>query len=201
MKQHTCPVCGDEFEPRVGGKPQRYCSKACYGAAATVRRRTNRVPKVGPCVICGMTTAQRNGTPVCDTDDCKTANLKRCSVRYTATHREQAREYQRRYYAEHSEYYKALRDKRTYGIPKWQTSYTTKAKVQARMAMFGGRCWICKVGPFEEIDHVKPLSKGGAHLPANLRPACRSCNRSKKDRWPFSAPTRIDQRIQVVQVH
>jgi 5-methylcytosine-specific restriction endonuclease McrA len=36
-----------------------------------------------------------------------------------------------------------------------------------------------------EWDHVKPLAKGGAHILANLRPACLSCNRSKRDRWPL----------------
>lgn len=189
MNEATCPICSVRFTPRAEGKPQRYCSKACYGAAATIRRRTNRVPKMGPCVICGVTTTSRNGKALCGAQRCVAENTRAVSLAFAEKRREHAREYQRRYYAEHSEYYKALRDKRTYGIPKWQTSYTTKAKVQARMAMFGGRCWICKVGPFEEIDHVKPLSKGGAHLPANLRPACLPCNRSKKDKWPFLLAT------------
>ncbi len=36
---------------------------------------------------------------------------------------------------------------------------------------------------------VKPLAKGGSHWASNLRPACRSCNSRKGDRWPFT-PTR-----------
>ena len=60
----------------------------------------------------------------------------------------------------------------------------TEQKIEARMAYWGNRCWICG-GPATERDHVKPLSRGGLHLPANMRPACGSCNRSKKDRWPF----------------
>lgn len=52
-----------------------------------------------------------------------------------------------------------------------------------RLSMFAG-CWICG-GPKEVVDHVKPISKGGAHVLANLRPACAFCNGSKKDRWPF----------------
>lgn len=37
-------------------------------------------------------------------------------------------------------------------------------------------CYICG-GPFEEVDHIIPASRGGDDSPANLAPACRSCNR------------------------
>jgi hypothetical protein len=36
-------------------------------------------------------------------------------------------------------------------------------------------------GPFE-VDHIVPLAKGGTDDPRNLACACRTCNRSKKDR-------------------
>ena len=41
-------------------------------------------------------------------------------------------------------------------------------------------CQYCgdKDGPFE-IDHIKPLSRGGTHRISNLAIACRICNRSK----------------------
>lgn len=60
------------------------------------------------------------------------------------------------------------------------------AQLAARMAFWGNRCWMCG-GPFEQVDHVKPLARGGSHLLANLRPACCSCNSSKKDAWPLPA--------------
>jgi len=60
--------------------------------------------------------------------------------------------------------------------------------LDAKLAYWGGRCWIagprCTVDP-ETWDHVKPLSKGGPHCLANLRPACKPCNCSKKARWPY----------------
>jgi hypothetical protein len=38
------------------------------------------------------------------------------------------------------------------------------------------------------MDHLWPLSRGGAHEPGNVVPACHSCNASKRDRllweWP-----------------
>ncbi|RKF18326.1 HNH endonuclease, partial [Micromonospora globbae] len=61
----------------------------------------------------------------------------------------------------------------------------TVEDLEQKLAFYGGKCWICKTNPHEHWDHVKPLSKGGAHILANLRPSCASCNRSKRDRWPF----------------
>jgi len=59
-------------------------------------------------------------------------------------------------------------------------------QLAARTAMFGDRCWICR-GPYEALDHVKPLCKGGPHMLANLRPICATCNARKGGRWPYSA--------------
>lgn len=33
-----------------------------------------------------------------------------------------------------------------------------------------------------EVDHIRPLAKGGVHEWCNLAPACAPCNRSKADR-------------------
>lgn len=59
----------------------------------------------------------------------------------------------------------------------------TVEQLAARLSMFPG-CWICG-GPGTEVDHVKPLAKGGAHMLANLRKICRSDNARKSDRWPL----------------
>jgi 5-methylcytosine-specific restriction endonuclease McrA len=60
----------------------------------------------------------------------------------------------------------------------------TKEQVQARIDYYGGRCWICDA-PYQAIDHVIPLSKGGTDYPANLRPICTSCNSRKNDKHPL----------------
>lgn len=49
---------------------------------------------------------------------------------------------------------------------------------------FGYVCWYCGVelGLREmEIDHIKPLSRGGADTIHNLAIACFNCNRGKWD--------------------
>ena len=65
----------------------------------------------------------------------------------------------------------------------------TLEQLDQRMSVFGYKCAYCG-DVFEHVDHVIPLSKGGAHCLANLRPACAFCNMSKHnkdlDKWLFS---------------
>jgi 5-methylcytosine-specific restriction endonuclease McrA len=52
----------------------------------------------------------------------------------------------------------------------------TEQGIAARLEMWGWRCWQCGE-PWEEIDHVLPLSRGGPNLAANIRPICGRCNK------------------------
>lgn len=57
-------------------------------------------------------------------------------------------------------------------------------KKQRIMANYDWRCAYCGSGLPEHdaaLDHIIPKSKGGTNSEANLIPACRSCNSSKKD--------------------
>jgi 5-methylcytosine-specific restriction endonuclease McrA len=66
-----------------------------------------------------------------------------------------------------------------------RVSNVTNAVAQ-RAALYSGCCWICGKQGAGSIDHVKPLSKGGARtLAANLRPAHFECNNAKSNIWPF----------------
>lgn len=60
--------------------------------------------------------------------------------------------------------------------------------IAARVAFYGGLCWICRTAPYDAVDHVKPLVCGGSNWPANLRPACTPCNSRKGARWPYRRP-------------
>ncbi len=79
-----------------------------------------------------------------------------------------------------------LSQKRRYARKKGAIVRASSEQLEARWKLWAGRCWICGA-PATEWDHVKPLAKGGAHIPANLRPACGTCNRRKQDKWPFDA--------------
>lgn len=74
-----------------------------------------------------------------------------------------------------------------YARLKSAPGHATAQQIAARWAYYGDRCWMCRA-PATDTDHVKPLAVGGSNWPANLRPACRSCNRSKSASWPYAVP-------------
>lgn len=75
----------------------------------------------------------------------------------------------------------AAREARTANAP----GYASTGQITARWAYYGGLCWMC--GDLAtDTDHVKPLARGGSNWPANLRPACKPCNRAKWAAWPMS---------------
>lgn len=63
----------------------------------------------------------------------------------------------------------------------------TSEQLAQRVTYYGDRCWLCGTPEWTDIDHVKPLAKGGPHMLSNLRPACASCNGAKSDKWPLTA--------------
>lgn len=63
----------------------------------------------------------------------------------------------------------------------------TDEQIAARVELFGGLCAYCGSQPYEHLDHVIALARGGTNWPANLRPACAECNLSKNARtWPLA---------------
>jgi 5-methylcytosine-specific restriction endonuclease McrA len=52
-------------------------------------------------------------------------------------------------------------------------------QLAARFAYYGDRCAYCGAKGELHADHVIPLSQGGSEWPANFRPACEPCNKSK----------------------
>lgn len=115
---------------------------------------------------------------------------------------EKSREYGRRWAAANPEKIRAKKARQVSERPEQYAAYArtaesnrrarelaapgsaTTEQVAARWAYYGGRCWMCRATA-TEIDHVKPLSRGGSAWPANLRPACRTCNSRKRARWPY----------------
>jgi hypothetical protein len=44
---------------------------------------------------------------------------------------------------------------------------------------YRGLCAYCQLRPWEHVDHVFPLVRGGRHFIGNVLPACQFCNLSK----------------------
>lgn len=128
---------------------------------------------------------------------------------YRARSVEQRATYNHRYYAEHREqtlaYNKAWnkrnRDRCDAATSAWRErnpeklmlqklvsrhsapgrEYLTAEKLQARIDFYAGNCRYCGERA-DTLDHRVPITRGGSHLPANLVPACRSCNSRKRTR-------------------
>jgi 5-methylcytosine-specific restriction endonuclease McrA len=55
----------------------------------------------------------------------------------------------------------------------------TAAEWHQILARYGHRCLACGSGGPLTIDHIVPVSKGGANTAANVQPLCGSCNSAK----------------------
>jgi 5-methylcytosine-specific restriction endonuclease McrA len=122
------------------------------------------------------------------------------SRRYTAKHRDRIRECHRRERLEHPErvrerkrrhYAKDLATSRVRGLAYANTRRALKAQtgseklglrdLEALFRFQEGRCVYCKepLSGRRDLDHLVPLSRGGAHALSNLAWACVPCNRRK----------------------
>lgn len=85
-------------------------------------------------------------------------------------------------------------------VKRRRDNLTRRARIRGRFIehvdadvcyrMHGGRCGICGefidlTGSKFDVDHVIPLSRGGAHGYVNTQPAHPSCNRAKRDRLDY----------------
>ncbi len=57
----------------------------------------------------------------------------------------------------------------------------TREQWEKRLAQFDGRCAYCEA-PWEDIDHIVPVVRGGGLTLANVLPACDPCNTAKNAR-------------------
>lgn len=100
-------------------------------------------------------------------------------IREAARPAETARQ-RARYYADHerSKLHQRLRAMRRRARMRAAAGRATVDQIAARVAYYGYRCWMCGQ-PWEALDHVIPVVRGGSNWPSNIRPACTRCNRRK----------------------
>jgi 5-methylcytosine-specific restriction endonuclease McrA len=69
------------------------------------------------------------------------------------------------------------------------TDIITDSQYVELLEEFNFSCWICERNLADlvmEWDHYQPISKGGQHIIANMRPSCMTCNRKKNNIWPVT---------------
>lgn len=161
-----CGGCGDPLPP---GR-RRYCSDSCT-PASTLSKTGRLAPKVRACTICGVDLVQ--GFPArfrCD--EHRGLRVQRPWSERKHTPGNASKNHARR--------------SATRGVG------VERIDVQAVYERDGWRCHLCRrvvdrglVYPHPQsasIDHLVPLSRGGAHEPANVALAHLSCNRRRGTR-------------------
>lgn len=186
----TCNGCGVEIDHMP--TQALYCTQACGQRG---RDRTAQVKLAQrPCLQCGELFQPFRANSTC----CSVRHYKTwCQKQWYAENRDTARarhkalrarmtdEQRRRERARGRLYSQVRRARKRLSM---HIRFTDE-QLTLRMAMFPG-CWMCG-GPFEHIEHVKPLAMGGPHILANLRPSCAPCNLSKGGRWPLEVRSAV----------
>lgn len=110
--------------------------------------------------------------------------MKKYMAEYHKAHKEERREYLKAWFKRNPGMAKVYRQQRE-GRKRGAAGTFTKEQLISRIEFYGGRCYLCGCDWYalpkvdQTIDHVKSLVTGGSNWPANLRPACRSCNSAK----------------------
>ena len=97
---------------------------------------------------------------------------------YHQANREKFAEWRKQYQQANPEKCRAYNQKRR-ALRRKAAGNATAAEIQARFDYYGNRCYYCGCDGPMQIEHRIPLSRGGTHYPANIVPACQSCNCSK----------------------
>ena len=210
----VCDVCGDlSRAPRrhLKTSPCRFCSQRCNGFHASLVRLAGtqpvRIVKDGllPCGQCG----ERKPVEAFSVDrarptgrhsyckPCRSARRKAKRKRDPAWAAERMRK-AHEWREANPEKFRAhmrttQRSRRAQKLGSSLPQRLTTKQFEALAAQQGGRCWWCGewLGERWHVDHVVPLSKGGAHELGNLRAACVGCNCRKHAQDPLEFAGRL----------
>lgn len=98
---------------------------------------------------------------------------------------EEVQAYNREYVSKNLEYFRAKNAVRRMRI-KQSADHYTAGDVQELLKLQRGKCACCKETLERyEVDHIKPLSKGGDNGRENIQLLCVHCNRTKHDKDPI----------------
>lgn len=179
--RRICPGCSvDRLVSDYSAATGR--CKPCQAAERRVTRlEIVRVPLPDVhCIVCATAFTPRTSKNYCCSVECTDARKIALDGYYGKVdrHLESGRRWRKNNPDRHIE----IQGRRRSRKERSQVIPLTRQMLAERMEYFGNKCWMCG-GAFECIDHVKPISKGGPHILANLRPACNRCNGSKSNKW------------------
>jgi 5-methylcytosine-specific restriction endonuclease McrA len=192
-------ICDNCSSPLVDGQ-RRFCSRACGNHHYKIRRRVLPIPE--KCEHCGKPFGEfRRGRPrrFCGAscrlrriqvlEPCQKIICAGCPTEFTQK--------------QHGQKFCSIKCQ---NITRWRTS-THKRRIRLRsqttvveliqhddiFARDRWRCQLCGVRVLKskrgthdprapELDHIIPISRGGAHVKTNVQCACHACNMAKADK-------------------
>ena len=166
---HNCLRCKRDYKTYY--RPQKYCSYECWNI-------TKRKHFGYKCKVCGKEFVGSGGhsNKFCS-QQCYWKSLKIDPVLY----HQNRLSYTRRYRKEHSDWYRAIKQKRRALEKGAEGSFTAEQWIEL-VKRHSGKCAICKQIKKLTIDHIKALTKGGSNYIENIQPLCIGCNSRKKDK-------------------
>lgn len=199
-----CIGCGAQVERmvRMTRESGKFCTKACAYAYKSVlsqqrkaliaREKQERAsarksalatrPTKAPgldreCVICSAVFRSINGVTACSAE-CADARRKKCRAAYRLTDVgrsiRRAAKKKRKAVERGASKAEAVRPELVFERDRWRCRHCGIHTPKKLRGSYEGNA--------PELDHVIPLSKGGAHTYSNTQLLCRSCNASKSDR-------------------
>jgi 5-methylcytosine-specific restriction endonuclease McrA len=194
----TCTKCGetkplDAFTPskRASQGVANWC-RLCYNAygaayyAKTKERRRARARDIRARMPAEKRVAKGRVWREANPDYFRehyAANRERVSSRvrrHAAANRERVAAKARRYYEEHPDVGRAGGARRYARKMSAPGRGVSAAEWRDVLDASLGLCAYCGERKALTLDHIDPLSRGGAHDPENLVAACRNCNSSKR---------------------
>ncbi len=174
----TClrPDCGEPFRITRRQRRMVYCSSRCMKREGKRRRSDFYVREERSCVECGgglsvrQSSSRQFCSAACQGLSWRTRNGTAIRQRYREWRKRTPRLARLRKMRRRAA--KAAAPHRPYSLQDVGTVFRDQA----------GRCWWCGKHTNLTIDHVHPLSRGGADAIDNIVGACLPCNSGKKDR-------------------
>jgi len=198
VQVRVCEQCGVEYQPR--SVESRYCSRACMflhpGWRASMRK-PKAPPAPKPCSRCGTPVDKRADKycKPCRAVAAEASRIKKC-VTHTAT----------RVCQHCGEVFLSTPHRKYCSATCGRDAASKRRNVATRAVVTDGkpfssvqvfardkwRCHLCGIRTprsaigstrrdAPQMDHIMPVSRGGAHTWNNVATACRACNAAKRD--------------------
>ena len=211
-----CRICGVPFWPWWDGKRARTSCEGCAPVLSRAEQARRKAARESERLAARRPRQTREERAAKDRERskryyrtnrasaiAKRSEYRRGKVKVSAEYRARQRTWVKRWKARHPDAARLLAWRhKTVRKARKRGAFVERVCRSVVLKRGGGACGICRlpINPSEawHVDHIIPLSKGGAHSYVNTQPAHADCNVRKGDALPAHPPPcrSFPQRIQ-----